>query len=184
MPAEELATLCSAQPELASADPALRFIILLGLLDAFGPLGIDMYLPAFPAIERDLTAPAGAMQLTLSLFLAGLAIGQLICGPISDRVGRRLPLLYGSAAFAVASLTCAFARSIEALILARFVMGLAGSTGMVIARAVVRDSFEEADSSRIYSMLMLVIGIAPIISPSIGGWLMQLAGWGSIFWAL
>jgi MFS transporter, DHA1 family, multidrug resistance protein len=184
MPPEELATLCPARQESVAANPALRFIILLGLLDAFGPLGIDMYLPAFPQIERDLNAPNGAMQLTLSLFLAGLAIGQLICGPISDRVGRRLPLLYGSAAFAVASLTCTFARSIEALILARFVMGLAGSTGMVIARAVVRDSFEEADSSRIYSMLMLVIGIAPIISPSVGGWLMQLGGWGSIFWAL
>ena len=162
----------------------LRFILLLGLLDAFGPLGIDMYLPAFPRIELDLKAEGGAMQLTLSLFLAGLALGQLICGPISDRVGRRLPLLYGSAAFAVASVTCAFARSIEALILARFVMGLAGATGMVIARAVVRDSFEEADSSRIYSMLMLVIGIAPIISPSVGGWLMEIGGWGSIFWAL
>ena len=114
------------------------------------------------------------MQLTLSLFLAGLAVGQLICGPISDRVGRRRPLLFGSAAFAIACVVCAFARSIEALILARFVMGLAGATGMVIARAVVRDSFEEADSARIYSMLMLVIGIAPIISPSVGGWLMAL----------
>jgi MFS transporter, DHA1 family, multidrug resistance protein len=184
MPADELAMLPPAECESVSADPALRFIILLGLLDAFGPLGIDMYLPAFPAIERDLTAPAGAMQLTLSVFLAGLAIGQLICGPISDRVGRRLPLLYGSAAFALASLTCAFTRSIEALILARFVMGLAGATGMVVARAVVRDSFEEADSSRIYSMLMLVIGIAPIISPSVGGWLLQMGGWGTIFWAL
>ena len=105
MHSDDLAALARAQDESGSADPAVRFIILLGLLDAFGPLGIDMYLPAFPQIERDLTAPAGAMQLTLSLFLAGLAIGQLICGPISDRVGRRVPLLYGSAAFAVASLT-------------------------------------------------------------------------------
>ena len=184
MPPDELATLSPSHRELAATSPALRFIILLGLLDAFGPLGIDMYLPAFPQIERDLNAPDGAMQLTLSLFLAGLAIGQLICGPISDRIGRRVPLLFGSAAFALASLTCAFTRSIEALILARFVMGLAGSTGMVIARAIVRDTFEEADSSRIYSMLMLVIGIAPIISPSVGGWLMQIGGWGSIFWAL
>jgi DHA1 family bicyclomycin/chloramphenicol resistance-like MFS transporter len=171
-------------PRRPMARPGFRFILLLGLLDAFGPLGIDMYLPAFPQIERDLKAQGGAMQLTLSLFLAGLAVGQLICGPISDRVGRRRPLLFGSAAFAIACVVCAYARSIEALILARFVMGLAGATGMVIARAVVRDTFEEAESARIYSMLMLVIGIAPIISPSVGGWLMGLGGWGSIFWAL
>jgi DHA1 family bicyclomycin/chloramphenicol resistance-like MFS transporter len=171
-------------PRREPVRPTFRFILLLGLLDAFGPLGIDMYLPAFPQIERDLKAQGGAMQLTLSLFLAGLALGQLICGPISDRVGRRRPLLFGSAAFAVACVVCAYARSIEALILARFVMGLAGATGMVIARAVVRDCFEEADSARIYSMLMLVIGIAPIISPSVGGWLMGFGGWGSIFWAL
>ena len=171
-------------PAREATAPTFRFILLLGLLDAFGPLGIDMYLPAFPRIEQDLHVPAGGMQLTLSLFLAGLALGQLVCGPISDRVGRRLPLLYGSAAFAVASALCAYARSIEALILARFVMGLAGATGMVIARAVVRDSFEEADSARIYSMLMLVIGIAPILSPSVGGWVMGLGGWGAIFWAL
>ena len=171
-------------PRRETVRPAFRFILLLGLLDAFGPLGIDMYLPAFPRIERDLKAQGGAMQLTLSLFLAGLAVGQLICGPISDRIGRRRPLLFGSAAFAVACVVCAYTRSIEALILARFIMGLAGATGMVIARAVVRDSFEEADSARIYSMLMLVIGIAPIISPSVGGWLMGFGGWGLIFWAL
>jgi DHA1 family bicyclomycin/chloramphenicol resistance-like MFS transporter len=171
-------------PRREAVRPTFRFILLLGLLDAFGPLGIDMYLPAFPQIERDLGARGGAMQLTLSLFLAGLAVGQLICGPISDHLGRRRPLLFGSAAFAVACVACGSARSIESLILARFVMGLAGATGMVIARAVVRDCFEEADSSRIYSMLMLVIGIAPIISPSVGGWLMGLGGWGSIFWAL
>lgn len=117
MPQDELATLLPshAHRELASESPGIRFIILLGLLDAFGPLGIDMYLPAFPHIERDLQAQGRAMQLTLSLFLAGLAVGQLICGPISDRVGRRLPLLYGSAAFAVASVACAFAHSINAL---------------------------------------------------------------------
>src|ERR1700735_3267686 len=106
-PPDELATLSPLRRGLASASPALRFIILLGLLDAFGPLGIDMYLPAFPQIEHDLRAHDGAMQLTLSVFLAGLAIGQLICGPISDRVGRRLPLLYGSAPVPLASLTCA-----------------------------------------------------------------------------
>jgi MFS transporter, DHA1 family, multidrug resistance protein len=180
MPLDEQAT----PPRKVAAGPGFRFILLLGLLDAFGPLGIDMYLPAFPEIERDLKVQGGTMQLTLSLFLAGLAVGQLICGPISDRVGRRRPLLFGSAAFAIACVVCAFTRSIEALILARFVMGLAGATGMVIARAVVRDSFEEADSARIYSLLMLVIGIAPIISPSVGGWLMTFGGWSSIFYVL
>lgn len=171
-------------PRREAVGPGFRFILLLGLLDAFGPLGIDMYLPAFPEIERDMGARAGSMELTLSLFLAGLAVGQLICGPISDRIGRRRPLIFGAVAFALASAACAFTRSIEALIVARFVMGLAGSTGMVLARAVVRDSFEEADSARIYSMLLLVIGIAPIVSPSVGGWLMERAGWPSIFWAL
>jgi DHA1 family bicyclomycin/chloramphenicol resistance-like MFS transporter len=143
-----------------------------------------MYLPAFPEISRDLNAAGGRVELTLSLFLAGLAIGQLICGPISDRVGRRKPLIFGAAAFATASVVCAFTRSIEALIVARFVMGLAGATGMVIARAVVRDVYEEADSARVYSMLMLVIGIAPIISPTLGSWVMTLGGWPAIFWSL
>src|SRR5258708_17744980 len=114
------------------------------------------------------------MKFALSMFLGGMAVGHLIRGPISGSVGRRLLLLFGSAAFAVACAVCAFARSIEALILARFVMGLAGATGMVIARAVVRDSFEEAESARIYSMLMLVIGVAPIISPTLGAWLMEV----------
>jgi len=186
MSIDELSALDASHSKVASRSSraGLRFIILLGLLDAFGPLGIDMYLPAFPQIERDLGARGGAMQLTLSLFLAGLALGQLICGPISDRLGRRLPLLYGAAAFAVSSALCAFTRSIEMLILARFVMGLAGATGMVIARAVVRDTFEEEDSARIYSMLMLVIGIAPVLAPTVGGWLMQIGSWGLIFWAL
>ncbi|WP_437192114.1 Bcr/CflA family multidrug efflux MFS transporter [Planctomicrobium sp. SH527] len=163
---------------------AFRFILLLGLVDAFGPLGIDMYLPAFPQIEQSLQAPSGSAQLTLAMFLAGLGMGQILFGPLSDRFGRRIPLLLGTAAFAIASLVCAFATSIQSLIAARFVMGLAGSTGMVIARAIVRDSFNEKESARVYSMLMLVIGIAPIISPSLGAWLMQFGDWQIIFYAI
>lgn len=163
---------------------AFRFILLLGLVDAFGPLGIDMYLPAFPQIEQSLNAPTGSAELTLALFLAGLGVGQILFGPISDRFGRRLPLLLGTAAYAIASLICAFATSIESLIATRFLMGLAGSTGMVIARAIVRDSFNEKESARVYSMLMLVIGIAPIISPSLGAWLMQFGDWQIIFHAI
>jgi DHA1 family bicyclomycin/chloramphenicol resistance-like MFS transporter len=167
-----------------SGPPVWRLVLLLGLLDTFGPLGIDMYLPAFPQIEQQLQAPPGAMPQTLSVFLLGLAIGQLICGPVSDWLGRRVPLLYGSAAFALASAGCVLAGSIESLILARFIMGLAGATGMVIARAVVRDMFDETESAQVYSLLMLVIGIAPIVSPSVGSWLMTFGDWTLIFWSM
>lgn len=177
-------TLSPVAGRLSRRSSRFRFILLLGLLDAFGPLGIDMYLPAFPRIEQEMHAAGGAMQLTLSVFLAGLAIGQLICGPISDRLGRRLPLLAGCVAYCLACVICAFATSIESLIYARFVMGLAGATGMVIARAIVRDCFEEADSARIYSLLMLVISIAPILSPTFGSWLMSIGNWQLIFWTL
>ena len=161
-----------------------RFVLLLGLLDAFGPLGIDMYLPAFPQMQSDLNASPGGIQLTLAVFLAGLAVGQLVMGPISDRSGRRGPLLFGAVAFAISSLVCALATSLEALLAARFLMGLAGSSGMVIARAVVRDTYNEQESARVYSLLMLVIGVAPILSPSLGSWLMELGRWPVIFYAL
>lgn len=174
----------SPTSDRSGAARGFRFLLLLGLLDAFGPLGIDMYLPAFPDIARDLHAEGGRVELTLSLFLAGLGLGQLFIGPISDRIGRRKPLLIGAAAFVVTSIICAFTRSIGALIAARFVMGLAGATGMVVARAVVRDTYEEAESARVYSMLMLVIGVAPIISPSLGAWVMTFGGWPAIFWSL
>ncbi|WP_437188171.1 multidrug effflux MFS transporter [Planctomicrobium sp. SH668] len=180
----EKPTQSAIEKRLSAQSSRLRFILLLGLLDACGPLGIDMYLPAYPEIENEFHSGVGAIELTLSMFLAGLAIGQIICGPISDRVGRRLPLIFGSVAFATASIVCAFATSIETLIVSRFIMGLAGSTGMVITRAVVRDCFEERDSARVYSMLMLVIGVAPILSPSFGSWLMLYGSWRLIFWGL
>jgi DHA1 family bicyclomycin/chloramphenicol resistance-like MFS transporter len=158
--------------------------VLLGALTAFSPLAIDMYLPAFPQIERDLKAPAGTVPLTLSLFLAGLAVGQLVCGPISDRLGRRRPLLVGCAGFAVAAVLCGLARSIEELIASRFLMGMAGAAGLVIARAVVRDRFNEHESARIFSMMMLVVGVAPVLAPTIGGQLLAHWGWRAIFWVL
>jgi DHA1 family bicyclomycin/chloramphenicol resistance-like MFS transporter len=161
-----------------------RLVVLLGVLSAFSPLAIDMYLPAFPQIERDLSAPAGTVPLTLSLFLAGLAFGQLACGPIADRVGRRRPLLAGCFGFAAAALLCAFARSIEALIAARFLMGLSGAAGLVIARAIVRDLFNETDSARIFSMMMLVTGVAPVVAPTLGGQLLVYWHWHAIFWVL
>lgn len=176
-------------PPLPPAPPAernvtVRLVFLLGALAAFSPLAIDMYLPAFPQIERDLGAAPGALQITLSLFLAGLASGQYVVGPLSDRTGRRLPLLVGCTAFSAASVLCALAPSIEWLMTARFLMGFAGASGLVVARAVVRDLFDERRSAGVYSVMMMVTGVAPIVAPLLGGWLLTVGNWHLVFWCL
>jgi MFS transporter, DHA1 family, multidrug resistance protein len=158
--------------------------ILLGSLTAFAPMSIDMYLPALPAIARDLKAPDADVQLTLASFFIGLAIGQAFYGPLSDRIGRRGPLVAGIAFYVAATVVCAFASSITALIGLRFVQALGGCAGVVMARAVVRDRFTHQESAHIYSMLILVMGIAPILAPLLGGWVMAVAGWRAIFWFL
>ncbi len=165
-----------------SGKPAL--IILLGTLTAFSPLAIDMYLPAFPQIERDLAAAPGTVPLTLSFFITGLALGQFLIGPISDRTGRRLPLLLGCAGFSLAAAVCAFAPSVKWLIGARFFMGLAGAAGLVVSRAVVRDLFDEVRSASVYSFMMMVSGIAPVVAPLLGGLVLTFASWRGVFWVL
>lgn len=159
-------------------------IIILGILSAFGPLSIDMYLPGLPGIARELGADAGAVGLTLSLFFVGLAVGQAFYGPLSDRLGRRGPLLVGCTLYSLASAGCALAPSIGSLIGLRFVQALGGCAGMVIARSVVRDCFDERDSARMFSWLILVMGLAPITAPLIGGQLLAAFGWRVIFWIL
>jgi len=159
-------------------------IILLGALTGFAPMSIDMYLPSLPAIARTFNAPAGAAQGTLAAFLAGLAIGQIFYGPASDRWGRRAPILGGAALYVVASVACALSPSIGALTAARFVQALGGCAGTVIARAVVRDRFDHRDSARVLSLLMLVMGLAPILAPLAGGALLAVGGWRTIFWLL
>lgn len=175
-----------ATPSLAPAVPGRRrrpgLIVLLGALTAFGPLGIDMYLPAFPQIAAALGAPIGKVQFTLPVFLAGMAAGQILYGPLSDRFGRRAPLITGCLAFAAASAACALAASAEALIVSRFLMGLGGAVGLVVARAVVRDLYDEAESARVYSLMMLVMGLAPVLAPALGGLLLLSFSWTSIFW--
>jgi DHA1 family bicyclomycin/chloramphenicol resistance-like MFS transporter len=151
---------------------------------ALGPLSIDMYLPAFPELARDLRTDPASVQRTLAAYFVGLALGQAFYGPLADRFGRKLPLYAGLAIFSLASAACALATSIDALIALRFVQALGGCAGMVIARAVVRDSFDERDSARVLSMLMLVMGLAPILAPVIGGWLVVHQGWRAIFWVL
>jgi len=159
-------------------------VVTLGVLSAFGPVSIDMYLPAFPQITQDLRTSPGAVQLTLSVFLAGFAVGQLLWGTLSDHIGRRIPLVAGCLAFALASAAASHSHAIASLIVWRFLMGLSGSAGVVVSRAVVRDLFDETVSARFYSMMMIIGGIAPIVAPSLGGLVLHFAGWRVIFWVI
>ncbi|GAA3756697.1 DHA1 family bicyclomycin/chloramphenicol resistance-like MFS transporter [Spinactinospora alkalitolerans] len=156
-------------------------VVGLGALTAVGPLSIDMYLPAFPELSRDLATGAPQVQLTLTACLVGLALGQLVIGPLSDSVGRRRPLLIGTACYSVISLLCAFAPAVEALTGLRFLQGVAGAAGMVIARAMVRDIYSGPAATRLFSRLMLIIGLAPILAPVFGGQLMLVTSWRGIF---
>jgi DHA1 family bicyclomycin/chloramphenicol resistance-like MFS transporter len=158
-----------------------RLALILGTLAAFGPLSIDMYLPGLPAIAREFGTSAAAAQQTLSVFFIGLAAGQLLYGPLSDRLGRRRPVLFGCAIYALAGLACALAASIPSLIVLRLCQALGGCVGIVISRSVVRDLFDQRESARMYSVLTLVMGLAPITAPLIGGQLLGAFGWRSIF---
>ncbi|MBW0237397.1 MULTISPECIES: multidrug effflux MFS transporter [Pseudomonas] len=158
-----------------------RAILILGALSAFGPLAIDFYLPGFPAMATAFATDETHIQLTLAVYFLGLSIGQLIYGPIADRFGRRVPLLVGVSLFTVASLACAFAPSLEWLIGARFVQALGGCAGMVISRAIVSDKCDAVGSAKVFSQLMLVMGLAPILAPMLGGLLVNLYGWQAIF---
>jgi DHA1 family bicyclomycin/chloramphenicol resistance-like MFS transporter len=160
------------------------WLVILGALTTIGPLSIDMYLPAFAAIERDLHALGGGAELTLAGFFIGMACGQLAWGPLSDRFGRKPPLYAGLALFALATLGCALADNITALIVWRLLQALGGSAGMVIARAVVRDRCGARESARAFSTLILIMGLAPILAPIIGGWVVTALGWRAIFFLL
>ena len=162
----------------------LRIILILGALSAFAPLAIDFYLPGFPAMATAFATDEKHIQLTLAVYFGGLAIGQLIYGPLADRFGRRVPLLSGVTLFTLASFACAYAPSLEWLIGARFVQALGGCAGMVISRAVVSDKCDAVGSAKVYSQLMLVTGLAPILAPLAGGLMVGVWGWQSIFLAL
>jgi MFS transporter, DHA1 family, multidrug resistance protein len=158
--------------------------LVLGALTAFGPLSIDMYLPGLPLIQRELRTSAAATELTLSTFFAGLALAQLAYGPLSDRFGRKRPVYAGLLIYALASLGCALAPGIGVLIICRFLQAVGGAAGMVVARAVVRDLHGGREAARLMSLLMLVMGAAPILAPILGSWLVGSAGWRAIFWLL
>ncbi|QEA30569.1 multidrug effflux MFS transporter [Microbacterium sp. CBA3102] len=162
----------------------LRAMLVLGMLEAFGPLSMDLYLPQLPQLAASLGTTEALAQVTMSACMIGLGLGQLIAGPLSDRLGRRLPLMVGVSAFAVLSLVCALAPNIELLLLARFLQGLAGSAGIVICLAIARDQFEGVELSRMLSLLFLVSGTAPIIAPVVGGQLARVMDWRGIFGVL
>jgi DHA1 family bicyclomycin/chloramphenicol resistance-like MFS transporter len=157
-------------------------VVLLGALTAMGPLAIDMYLPSLPSIATGLHASAGEAQATVSAFLAGMGLGQFVYGPASDRLGRRAPLFLGTAIYIAASLACAFAVSPTMLISARFVQALGACAGGVISRAIVRDRFNHTETARMLSLLMLIMGLAPILAPLLGGAMLGFGGWRLNFW--
>ena len=161
-----------------------RTILILGALSAFGPLAIDFYLPAFPAMALAFGTDEKHVQLTLAAYFLGLSIGQLAYGPVADRFGRRIPLLIGVGLFTAASLACAYAPNLEWLIGAPFIQALGGCAGMVISRAIVSDKCDAVGSAKVFSQLMLVMGLAPILAPMLGGLLVNTTGWQSIFLAL
>jgi DHA1 family bicyclomycin/chloramphenicol resistance-like MFS transporter len=161
-----------------------RLALILGALTAMGPLAIDMYLPALPTIAREFNTDSGVVQVSLAVYFTGIAIGQALYGPMSDRVGRKPVLYFGLAVFIVSSIGCALAGSVESLITFRFLQALGGCAPLVVPRAVVRDHFDQSGSVRMLSVLMLVMGLAPILAPLIGGQLLVNFGWRAVFWVL
>jgi DHA1 family bicyclomycin/chloramphenicol resistance-like MFS transporter len=164
----------------------LGLALLLAMLTVLGPLNIDMYLPAFPEISADLGANASQVQLSLTTCLVGLAAGQVVIGPISDARGRRGPLLLCIALFILASVLCALAPNTAVLVLGRFLQGFTASAGVVLSRAVVRDVFDGAALTRFFALIMVVVAVAPMVAPVVGGGVLLLpsATWRSIFWTL
>ncbi|MDF9803361.1 DHA1 family bicyclomycin/chloramphenicol resistance-like MFS transporter [Streptomyces sp. HB372] len=189
-PAAPQVTAPAGLPETAGlSGPAARtarrtgllVTMVLGGLTALPPLSMDMYLPALPAVTDSLSAPAATIQLTLTACLAGMALGQLVVGPMSDRWGRRKPLLLGMVVYVLATAICALAPTAELLIGFRLLQGLAGAAGIVIARAVVRDLYDGVEMARFFSTLMLISGVAPVIAPVIGGQVLRITDWRGIF---
>lgn len=161
-----------------------RSILVLGVLEAFGPLSMDLYLPQLPQLAGSLGTSDALAQATMSVCMVGLGVGQLVAGPLSDRFGRRRPLLVGVALFAILSLVCALAPTIQVLLVARLLQGLAGSAGLVITMAVARDMYSGVELSRMLSLLALVSASTPIIAPVIGGALALVLDWRGIFGVL
>jgi MFS transporter, DHA1 family, multidrug resistance protein len=171
-------------PSSGSITRPVLLIFIVGSLSAFGPLSLDMYLPAFPDMTDDLATSASRIQLTLTACMIGLAIGQVFAGPLSDVLGRRIPLVVGLLSFAIFSILCMVAPNVEVLILLRFFQGMSGAAGIVLARAVVRDLYSGSALAQFFSMVMMINGMAPILAPIIGGQLLHFTTWHGVFLVL
>jgi MFS transporter, DHA1 family, multidrug resistance protein len=174
----------SAAGRTTGSDPPPRLVLVLGALTALTPMAVDMYLPSLPTLQRAFAAAAASVQFTLAAFFVGLALGQLLYGPLADRFGRKPPPYFGLGLFALASAGCALAPRIETLVALRFVQAAGGCAALVVPRAVVRDLFDAQTSARVFSLLMLVMGVAPILAPLAGGYVLAVGGWRAIFWVL
>jgi MFS transporter, DHA1 family, multidrug resistance protein len=159
-------------------------VLVLGMLSAIGPFSIDMYLPGFPAIASDLQTTVAHISLSLSSFFVGISLGQLLYGPLLDKYGRKLPLYFGLSLYILASIGCAFAVKADALIVLRLFQALGGCVGMVASRALVRDLFPVDENAKVFSLLVLVIGVSPIIAPTLGGYITATLGWKYVFFVL
>jgi DHA1 family bicyclomycin/chloramphenicol resistance-like MFS transporter len=171
-------------PDRPQARVAAALVATVVFLTAIAPLATDMYVPAFPAVAGDLAATATQVQLTLTTFFVGMALGQLVGGPVSDQRGRRLPLVVGVAVMTVASVVCAVAPTIAVMSIARFVQGFAGGWAMVIGRAVIVDLAAGAQLVRVLNVIAAVGGIAPIVGPLVGAVILQLSHWRVSFWTV
>ena len=167
-----------------AARPPARTVVVLGGLTMFGPLSLDLYLPALPQLADDLNASASAAQLSITACLVGLALGQLVAGPMSDRFGRRRPLMIGLVAYLLASVACALAPNVTVLVVLRLIQGLAGAAGIVISRAVARDLYSGSALMIFFSRLLLIAGLAPVLAPVLGGQLTRIMSWRGIFGVL
>ena len=173
------------RPPLAIAPRNMFWlVVLLGALAALGPFSIDTYLPAFPAIAGAYHTTVGTVEITLAVYFVGLSFGQLFYGPFADALGRKPPLYFGLAMYLIASTGCVFAPNIATLTVLRFLQALGGCSAMLISRTVVRDYFRPREAARVFSFLMLVIGISPVVAPLVGGWLVVHLNWRANFWLM
>src|SRR5215210_5343482 len=156
-------------------------ILILGLLNAIGPFSIDMYLPGFPAIAANLHTSVDYVAYSLSSFFIGICAGQLLCGPLLDRFGRKRPLCAGLVLYIFASIGCSLSKSVEVLIAFRFLQALGGCVGMVAPNAIVRDVFPVEENAKVFSLLILILGVSPILAPTVGSYIVAAFGWQMVF---